>query len=57
VRYARTLVLEQDDAAYADLREVFSDAEVVELGCFATIAIVGVILSRSLRIEPAPPPD
>lgn len=55
VRFARTLVLEQDDAAfdaaYADLRAVFSDAEVVEIGCFAAIAIGGVVLSRSLRID------
>lgn len=59
VRYARALVLDapgddgsQFDAVYAELRSVFSDAEVVELGCFAAIAIGGVKLSRSLRIEP-----
>lgn len=56
VRYARALVLEQDPAAfdsvYAELRSMFTDAEIVELGCFAAIAIGGIILSRSLRIEP-----
>lgn len=61
VRYARALVLSRADAdfdaAYADLRTVFTDAEIVELGCFAAIAIGGVILSRSLRIESAPPSD
>ena len=40
------------DAVYAELRDVFSDEEVVELGCFAAIAIGGVTLSRSLRIDP-----
>jgi AhpD family alkylhydroperoxidase len=56
LRYARALTLEQDpdafDDVYRELREVFDDAEVVELGCFAAIAIGGVILSRSLRIDP-----
>lgn len=56
LRYARALVVEQDGAAfddvYAELRSVYSDAEVVELGCFAAIAIGGVILSRSLQIDP-----
>jgi AhpD family alkylhydroperoxidase len=55
LRYARALTLETDPAAfdtvYAELRSVYSDAEVVELGCFTAIAIGGVILSRSLRIE------
>ncbi len=54
--YARALVLEADpaafDAVYAELRSVYSDAEVVELGCFAAIVIGGVTLSRSLRIDP-----
>jgi len=56
LRYARALVLESDpdafDPVYAELRGAFSNAEVVELGCFAAIAIGGVILSRSLQIEP-----
>lgn len=56
LRYARVLATENDqaafDAVYAELREVFTDAEVVELGCFAAIAIGGVTLSRSLRIDP-----
>lgn len=59
LRYARALVLDSPgddgsafDAVYAELRSVFSDAEIVELGCFAAIAIGGVKLSRSLRIEP-----
>ena len=59
LRYARALVLDAPgddgrafDAVYAELRQVFSDAEIVELGCFAAIAIGGVKLSRSLQIEP-----
>lgn len=59
LRYARALTLDSAaddgsgfDAVYAELRSVFSDAEVVELGCFAAIAIGGVKLSRSLRIDP-----
>lgn len=57
--FARALALDSpaDDGAvfdqvYANLRAVYSDAEIVELGCFAAIAIGGVKLSRSLRIEP-----
>ena len=59
LRYARALVADapaddgsQFDGVYAELREVFDDGEVVELGCFAAIAIGGVKLSRSLRIDP-----
>jgi AhpD family alkylhydroperoxidase len=56
LRYARALVVETDPAAfddvYADLRRAYSDAEIVELACFAAIAIGGVTLSRSLRIDP-----
>jgi AhpD family alkylhydroperoxidase len=59
LRYARAMVLDSPgddgsafDAVYAELRSVFSEAEIVELGCFAAIAIGGVKLSRSLRIEP-----
>lgn len=56
LRYARALVLEQDPASfddvYRELRAVFDDGEVVELGCFAAIAIGGVVLSRSLQIDP-----
>jgi AhpD family alkylhydroperoxidase len=59
LRYARALVLDSPaddgskfDAVYEELRSVFTDAEIVELGCFAAIAIGGVKLSRSLRIEP-----
>ena len=58
LRYARALVLDSPgddgsafDAVYADLRSVFGDAEIVALGC-AAIAIGGVKLSRSPRIEP-----
>jgi AhpD family alkylhydroperoxidase len=54
--YARALVLETEptafDSVYTELRAVYSDAEVVELGCFAAIAIGGVTLSRSLQIDP-----
>jgi alkylhydroperoxidase family enzyme len=56
LHYARALVMEDDparfDDVYAELRSVFDDAEIVELGCFAAIAIGGVILSRSLQIDP-----
>ncbi len=56
LRYARVLALddvdeESFDQAYNGLRNVFSHAEIIELGCFAAIAIGGVKLSRSLRIE------
>jgi AhpD family alkylhydroperoxidase len=55
LRYARALVLERDpapfDDVYAELHTVFDDAEIVELGCFAAIAIGGVFLSRSLQID------
>lgn len=59
LRYARALVLDAPgddgtrfDPVYAELRKVFDDGEIVELGCFAAIAIGGVKLSRSLRIDP-----
>ncbi len=54
LRYARALTLDGDDfdEVYAELHDVFSDAEIVELGCFAAIAIGGVSLSRSLQIDP-----
>ena len=56
LRYARALVQDTGQAAfddvYAELRAVFDDAEIVELGCFAAIAIGGVTLSRSLQIDP-----
>lgn len=55
LRYARVLVLDQTkdyDAVYTELHEVFDNAEIIELGCFAAIAIGGVKLSRSLQIEP-----
>lgn len=57
IRYARVLTLDSADdrtfdEVYAELREVFDEGEIVELGCFAAIAIGGVKLSRSLRIEP-----
>jgi AhpD family alkylhydroperoxidase len=55
LRFARALTLdrpghEQDwDAVYEELRQVYSSAEIVELGCFAAIAVGGVKLSRSLN--------
>jgi alkylhydroperoxidase family enzyme len=56
LQYACALVLEWDaaafDAVYQDLRAVFDDAEVVELACFAAIAIGGVTVARSLHINP-----
>lgn len=60
LRYARALTLDGPanpvdwDPVYAELRQSFTDAEVVELGCFAAIAIGGVKLSRSIN-EPAGP--
>jgi AhpD family alkylhydroperoxidase len=60
LRFARALTLDGPatpvdwDAVYAELGECFSEAEIVELGCFAAIAIGGVKLSRSLN-EPAGP--
>jgi AhpD family alkylhydroperoxidase len=55
LRFARALVLDGPgagtdwDAIYAELRSVYSEAEIVELGCFAAIAVGGVKLSRSLN--------
>jgi len=55
LRFARALVLDGPgagtdwDGIYAELRSVYSDAEVVELGCFAAIAVGGVKLSRSFN--------
>lgn len=56
LRYARALVLDSTDdqefdEVYAELRKVFDASEIVELGCFAAIAIGGVRLSRSLSIR------
>lgn len=56
LKYARALVVERDAAAfddvYVELRAVFDDAEVVELACFAAIAIGAVTVARSLQINP-----
>ncbi len=55
LRFARALTLDGPgtdtdwDSIYAELRAVYDDAEVVELGCFAAIAIGGVKFSRSLN--------
>jgi alkylhydroperoxidase family enzyme len=55
LRYARALTLDGPgahtdwDAVYDELGEVYSAAEIVELGCFAAMAIGGVKLSRSLN--------
>lgn len=55
LHYARSLATTPDPSAfgavYDELSAVFSDAEIVELGCFAAIAIGGVVLSRSLQIR------
>jgi AhpD family alkylhydroperoxidase len=62
LRYARALVADSPqtpvawDPVYAELGECFSPAEIVELGCFAAIALGGVKLSRSLS-EPDPEPS
>jgi len=55
LRYARALVLDGPtrpadwDAVYAELRAAYDDDEVVELGCFAAMALGGVKLSRSIN--------
>jgi len=55
LRFARAMTLDGPgratgwDAIYAELREVFDLEEIIELGCFAAIAIGGVKLSRSLN--------
>lgn len=55
LRFARAMTLDGPavttdwDAVYDELREVYSDGEIVELGCFAAMAIGGVKLSRSLN--------
>jgi AhpD family alkylhydroperoxidase len=51
--FARAITLDSPaapvdwDPVYADLHEVFDEGEIVELGCFAAIALGGVKLSRS----------
>lgn len=55
LRFARSMVLDAPaspvdwDPVYAELRSAYSDAEIVELGCFAALAVGGVKLSRSLN--------
>ena len=55
LRFARAMTLDRPgaeqnwDEVYDELREVYSSAEIVELGCFAAIAIGGVKFSRSLN--------
>lgn len=55
LRFARAMTLDGPgvhvdwDAVYDELRDVFSAGEIVELGCFAAMAIGGVKLSRSLN--------
>ncbi|MFT3866433.1 MAG: carboxymuconolactone decarboxylase family protein [Solirubrobacterales bacterium] len=55
LRYARALTIDSPadpidwEPIYAELRQVFTDPEIVELGCFAAIAIGGVKLSRSIN--------
>ena len=57
VRFARAMAIDGPgsdagwDAVYRELRAVFDDAEIVELGCFAAIAVGGVKLSRSFNAE------
>ena len=55
LRYARALTIDSPanpvdwESIYAELHETFTDPEIVELGCFAAIAIGGVKLSRSIN--------
>ena len=59
LRFVRAFVLDGPgvptdwDAIYSELRSVYDEAEIVELGCFAAIAVGGVKLSRSLNEEEA----
>lgn len=60
LRFAKALVSDGPatpvdwDPVYAQLDEVYDEAEIVELGCFAAIALGGVKLSRSLNEPDAP---
>ncbi|MFL5841954.1 MAG: carboxymuconolactone decarboxylase family protein [Thermoleophilaceae bacterium] len=55
LRFARAMTMDGPgahtdwDLIYTELREVYSAGEIVELGCFAAMAIGGVKLSRSLN--------
>jgi AhpD family alkylhydroperoxidase len=55
LRLARSIVADGPttpvdwDDVYRELRSVYDDAEIVELGCFAAMALGGVKLSRSLN--------
>ena len=55
LRFARALTLDSPsdpvdwDLIYEELHATFDDDEIVELGCFAAIAVGGVKLSRSLN--------
>jgi len=55
LRFARAMTIDRPgneqnwDEIYEELGQVYSSAEIVELGCFAAIAIGGVKLSRSLN--------
>jgi AhpD family alkylhydroperoxidase len=55
LRFARALALDSPsnparwDSVYAELQASFDEEEIVELGCFAAIALGGVKLSRSLH--------
>lgn len=59
LRFARGMVFDGPatpvdwDSVYDELQSVFSPAEIVELGCFAAIAVGGVKLSRSLNTADA----
>lgn len=52
--FARAIVQDagaaESDRVYDELKAQFTPAEIVELGCFAAIAIGGVKLSRTLSI-------
>jgi AhpD family alkylhydroperoxidase len=55
LRLARSMVIDAPaspvdwNEVYAELGSVYDEAEIVELGCFAAMAIGGVKLSRSLN--------
>lgn len=56
LRYARELTLADDgsvfDDVYVELRCVFTDAEIIELGCLAAFVIGGTRFVRSLGLQP-----
>jgi len=57
LHYARTLVLDdgRDDEVYGELRQHYSDAEIVELAAFAMLTMGGNRMAKSWRLDREPP--